>query len=567
MRRAAPATTPTDFFISYTQADEDWAAWIAWQLEDAGYRTLIQAWDFAAGGNFVGEMQRALQTAARTIAVLSDEYLAAPFPHAEWTAAFAQDPTAEAGRLLPVRVAACRPDGLLGPVVYIDLVGLDEATARTKLLTEVYRGRRKPATPPGFPGPARATSGGAATTPSPPAFPGSAENPLRALQQAVVAGGELPELAEAALREIVAHSPRTLAEYRLGRIAEWSQPRHALNKRFTRLTLLLDQGQDAQGVRWQAQAQSFDDLRQVLAAAVDAPALVVLGPPGCGKSTLLRRLELDLACAALRAGGGEGEPQGTTSADADADADESVITFFVPLNRYRPANPGAALPLPGDWLTAEWARRTPDLPALADILRGRRLLLLLDAVNEIPHTDAADYEQRIELWRDFLARPPTGWRMRAIFSCRSLDYSASLSTPELSVPHVRIEQLSDRQVEDFLAAYSPAHGADLWRQLRGTPQLDLFRSPFYLRLLIAQAGEGGPLLRGRAALFTGFVRQALLREIEARNRLFRPGFLLDRRDHEHIVRRAWRNALDLPTRGPLLPALSRLAHALQARRA
>ncbi|HMX54449.1 MAG TPA: TIR domain-containing protein, partial [Plasticicumulans sp.] len=564
MRRAAPATTPTDFFISYTQADEDWAAWIAWQLEDAGYRTLIQAWDFAAGGNFVGEMQRALQTAARTIAVLSDEYLAAPFPHAEWTAAFAQDPTAEAGRLLPVRVAACRPDGLLGPVVYIDLVGLDEATARTKLLTEVYRGRRKPATPPGFPGPARATSGGAATTPSPPAFPGSAENPLRALQQAVVAGGELPELAEAALREIGAHSPRTLAEYRLGRIAEWSQPRHALNKRFTRLTLLLDQGQDAQGVRWQAQAQSFDDLRQVLAAAVDAPALVVLGPPGCGKSTLLRRLELDLACAALRAGGGEGEPQGTTSADADADADESVITFFVPLNRYRPANPGAALPLPGDWLTAEWARRTPDLPALADILRGRRLLLLLDAVNEIPHSDAADYRARIALWRRFLAELPAG--TRAVFSCRSLDYSAVLSSKEIPVPQVRIEQLADRQVEDFLSLYSPQYGADLWRKLRGTPQLDLFRSPYYLLLLIAQAGRDGALLPGRAALFTGFVRQAVEREVSGENRLFAPGTLLDERDHERIAQNNWRGALDLPTRGPLLRELARFAFELQARR-
>ncbi|HNK04716.1 MAG TPA: SUMF1/EgtB/PvdO family nonheme iron enzyme, partial [Accumulibacter sp.] len=318
----------------------------------------------------------------------------------------------------------------------------------------------------------------------------------------------------------------------------------------------------------------------MLAAAVDAPALVVLGPPGCGKSTLLRRLELDLAYDALRAaegkgkGQGEGEGQGTGEGTGEGTgaaravggvAADGWVSFFVPLNRYRPARAGEALPSPDDWLAAEWERRTPHLPPLADFLRRGRALLLLDAVNEIPHSDAADYAQRIDLWRDFLARLPHG--VRAIFSCRRLDYSASLSTPERSVPHVRIEQLADRQVEDFLAAYSPTHGADLWSQLRGTPQLDLFRSPFYLRLLIAQAGEGGPPLRGRAALFTGFVRQALLREIEAGNRLFRPGYLLDARDHAHIVRREWRNALELPTRGPLLPALSRLAHALQAHRA
>ena len=318
----------------------------------------------------------------------------------------------------------------------------------------------------------------------------------------------------------------------------------------------------------------------MLAAAVDAPALVVLGPPGCGKSTLLRRLELDLAYDALRAaegkgkGQGEGEGQGTGEGTGEGTgaaravggvAADGWVSFFVPLNRYRPARAGEALPSPDDWLAAEWERRTPHLPPLADFLRRGRALLLLDAVNEIPHSDAADYAQRIDLWRDFLARLPHG--VRAIFSCRRLDYSASLSTPERSVPHVRIEQLADRQVEDFLAAYSPTHGADLWSQLRGTPQLDLFRSPFYLRLLIAQASEGGPPLRGRAALFTGFVRQALLREIEAGNRLFRPGYLLDARDHAHIVRREWRNALELPTRGPLLPALSRLAHALQAHRA
>jgi hypothetical protein len=34
----------TDFFISYTHNDQRWAEWIAWYLEEAGYRTLLQAW-------------------------------------------------------------------------------------------------------------------------------------------------------------------------------------------------------------------------------------------------------------------------------------------------------------------------------------------------------------------------------------------------------------------------------------------------------------------------------------------------------------------------------------------
>ncbi len=56
-----------DFFISYTGADQQWAEWIAWILEDAGYTTVLQAWDFHAGSNFVQDMQTALEKAQRLL--------------------------------------------------------------------------------------------------------------------------------------------------------------------------------------------------------------------------------------------------------------------------------------------------------------------------------------------------------------------------------------------------------------------------------------------------------------------------------------------------------------------
>jgi TIR domain len=46
-----------DFFISYTAADRAWAEWVAWQLEAAGWTTVLQAWDFAVGENFVLRMR------------------------------------------------------------------------------------------------------------------------------------------------------------------------------------------------------------------------------------------------------------------------------------------------------------------------------------------------------------------------------------------------------------------------------------------------------------------------------------------------------------------------------
>ncbi|MBC7964437.1 MAG: toll/interleukin-1 receptor domain-containing protein, partial [Fuerstia sp.] len=112
-----------NFFLSYTKADKTWAEWIAWELEAEGYTTVIQAWDFRPGSNFVLDMQRAAAGAERTIAVLSPDFLTSEFTQPEWAAAFAKDPTGAKKTLLPVRVRKCELTGLLPQIVFIDLVG------------------------------------------------------------------------------------------------------------------------------------------------------------------------------------------------------------------------------------------------------------------------------------------------------------------------------------------------------------------------------------------------------------------------------------------------------------
>jgi tetratricopeptide (TPR) repeat protein len=140
-----------DFFISYNKTDRQWAEWIAWQLEENGYTTVIQARDFLPGSDFVLEMQRALAETERTIVVLSPDYLNSTFTTAEWVAAFAQDPTGKRGKWLPVRVRECELQGLFSNIIYIDLVGKDEATAKEVLLAGVARQRVKPDSQPSFP--------------------------------------------------------------------------------------------------------------------------------------------------------------------------------------------------------------------------------------------------------------------------------------------------------------------------------------------------------------------------------------------------------------------------------
>jgi hypothetical protein len=140
------------FFISYNKADITWAEWIASELEDAGYDTTVQAWDFRPGFNFPLMMQQRLTKADRVIALLSHDYLEAEFTQSEWAAAFVKDPKGEKGFLLPVRVGACDPEALLRGIIYIDLVGLEEAKAKAALLEGVKTERAKPRVRPQFPG-------------------------------------------------------------------------------------------------------------------------------------------------------------------------------------------------------------------------------------------------------------------------------------------------------------------------------------------------------------------------------------------------------------------------------
>ncbi|MEV6182395.1 TIR domain-containing protein [Streptomyces sp. NPDC052015] len=188
-RQMIGETGPLDFFVSYSPADERWAAWIAWTLEEAGYRTVLQAWDFVPGTNFVDFMDRGVSESAAVIAVLSRNYERSRYGRMEWQAALRADPDTPDRRLITVRVEDIPVEGLLATITYVDLVPVaDPSAARDLLLTRVRQaldGRARPSLRPDYPG------GNGPLPPPTPALP-TAPPPGRPLGRPGWAGRRRP---------------------------------------------------------------------------------------------------------------------------------------------------------------------------------------------------------------------------------------------------------------------------------------------------------------------------------------------------------------------------------------
>ena len=143
-----------DFFISHAGSDRSWAEWVAWQLVDAGHTVELDVWDWAAGQDFITKISDALDRCDRVVALWSVGYFHRPrYTTQEWSGAMVKAPGAEAGRLVPLRIEKV-PDeqvpGILRPLLYQDLFGLEEREA-VRVLLETVRGPARPGQAPVFP--------------------------------------------------------------------------------------------------------------------------------------------------------------------------------------------------------------------------------------------------------------------------------------------------------------------------------------------------------------------------------------------------------------------------------
>ncbi|MFI5531502.1 FxSxx-COOH system tetratricopeptide repeat protein [Kitasatospora sp. NPDC051853] len=146
-------TAPADLYLSFVPEDRIWADWIAAVLESAGFRVVPR--DIGAGADTRLETERGIDTAFRTVAVLSAGYLRAPQARALWDSMGGFDPSGTRRQIVPVRVGDVRLTAPFSGRNPIDLVGRDETQAAAILLRALGRDGAEPdpdVTIPRFPG-------------------------------------------------------------------------------------------------------------------------------------------------------------------------------------------------------------------------------------------------------------------------------------------------------------------------------------------------------------------------------------------------------------------------------
>ena len=315
-----------DFFISYNKADKEKAEWIAWILEEAEYSTVIQAWDFRPGQDFVDLMQTAILQCERTIAVLSPEYMKAEYCSAEWHAIFAKDPDGKEGLLIPVRVRDCKPEGLLAARIYIDFVGLDRDQAKDALLNGVNACRAKPESEPQY------------TSTCAQPQPRSRDPRLTAYLNCIIEEyGHWEDEYTQTGAKIDLRVRKSRAPEKPDRVGETDQ-----------------QIREA--------TQSYPVLEGLEKYAFEH--VLLKGVPGSGKTTALELLLLQAAKSALE--------------DLDA-----PVPVFVRLRSYEDSVEG----LIRDFFIQHNSGPLSE-DEIQDLLFGRRLFLLADGLNEVPSSDS-----------------------------------------------------------------------------------------------------------------------------------------------------------------------------------
>ena len=143
-----PPAYPFDFFLSRRGSVAAVAQEVADVLEAEGYRVLVQDYDFAAGGQFVRDIDDALKQARDLLILYSRDYHGSFWTRQEFHNFLAAVAAANGTRRIGLlRCDDDNPSGLLHSATYGDLHTVTDPAERRRIILAVARGEAPAARP------------------------------------------------------------------------------------------------------------------------------------------------------------------------------------------------------------------------------------------------------------------------------------------------------------------------------------------------------------------------------------------------------------------------------------
>jgi tetratricopeptide (TPR) repeat protein len=137
-----------DFFVSRRGTSADVAQEVAGVLTEAGHRVCLQDWDIGVADNFMAKIHEMLERCRDLIAILTKDYLDAPYTKLEWTSFLAASMKSNGGRrLIPLRIEDVDPTGVFAAQVYADLVGVEDRVKRRAIILQAAAVRKRAPAP------------------------------------------------------------------------------------------------------------------------------------------------------------------------------------------------------------------------------------------------------------------------------------------------------------------------------------------------------------------------------------------------------------------------------------
>ena len=137
----APPSFAFDFFLSRRGSVAAVAQEVADVLDAEGYRVLVQDYDFAAGGQFVADIDDALKQARDLLILYSADYHASFWTRQEFHNFLAAVAAANGTRRIGLlRCDDDNPSGLLHGATYGDLHNVTDPAERRRIILAVARG-------------------------------------------------------------------------------------------------------------------------------------------------------------------------------------------------------------------------------------------------------------------------------------------------------------------------------------------------------------------------------------------------------------------------------------------